>query len=251
MNQPALGKKIVELRKAKGYTQEELVNKCNLNIRTLQRIESGEVEPRSYTVKAIFAALDYEDKTDLTSPETDSDSPSIEKKNILVNNRIYAYVIDLFNFKTNKMKKLTILTTLVLCIIFAGTNFMHAQKQENTNPMLGTWIQCNAQGESMYSNNAAEIKVITPETFTVMVIDKEKKMFMAELLGTYTLDKDTYTETITHSNPQIVGYTGRVNIFKITFKGDLLILEGQNNTYNQTWKRINPEELKVVNSEKK
>jgi len=60
MKQPQLGKKISELRKAKGLTQEELVEKCNLNVRTIQRIESGEVTPRSYTVKALFEALDYQ-----------------------------------------------------------------------------------------------------------------------------------------------------------------------------------------------
>ncbi len=32
MKQPDLGKKIAELRKAKGLTQEELVEKCNLNL---------------------------------------------------------------------------------------------------------------------------------------------------------------------------------------------------------------------------
>jgi transcriptional regulator with XRE-family HTH domain len=59
MNQPELGKKIAELRKAKGLTQEELVSKCKLTVRTLQRIESGVVTPRSYTIKMLFAALDY------------------------------------------------------------------------------------------------------------------------------------------------------------------------------------------------
>lgn len=59
MKQPELGKKISELRKAKGLTQEELVEKCNLNVRTIQRIEAGEVTPRSYTIKALFDALDY------------------------------------------------------------------------------------------------------------------------------------------------------------------------------------------------
>jgi transcriptional regulator with XRE-family HTH domain len=59
MKQPELGKKISELRKAKGLTQEELVEKCNLNVRTIQRIESGEVTPRSYTIKALFEALDF------------------------------------------------------------------------------------------------------------------------------------------------------------------------------------------------
>jgi transcriptional regulator with XRE-family HTH domain len=60
MKQPELGKKISELRKDKGLTQEELVEKCNINVRTLQRIEAGEVTPRSYTVKTILAALEYD-----------------------------------------------------------------------------------------------------------------------------------------------------------------------------------------------
>lgn len=59
VKQPELGKKVSELRKAKGLTQEELVEKCNLNVRTVQRIEAGEVTPRSYTIKALFEALDY------------------------------------------------------------------------------------------------------------------------------------------------------------------------------------------------
>ncbi len=60
MKQPELGKKISEMRKAKGLTQEELVEMCNLNVRTIQRIEAGEVTPRSYTIKALFEALDYQ-----------------------------------------------------------------------------------------------------------------------------------------------------------------------------------------------
>lgn len=59
MNQPELGKKIAALRNEKGLTQEELVAKCNISVRTIQRIESGEVIPRSYTVKSIFNALEF------------------------------------------------------------------------------------------------------------------------------------------------------------------------------------------------
>ena len=57
MKQPELGKRIFELRKEKGLTQEELVEQCNINVRTIQRIEAGEVNPRSYTVKIILEAL--------------------------------------------------------------------------------------------------------------------------------------------------------------------------------------------------
>src|SRR5690606_26231074 len=60
MKQPDLGLKILELRKAKGLTQEELVERCNINVRTIQRIEAGEVTPRSYTIKSIMDALGYD-----------------------------------------------------------------------------------------------------------------------------------------------------------------------------------------------
>ena len=57
MKQPELGRKIFELRKQKGLTQEELVEQCNINVRTIQRIEAGEVMPRSFTLKTILDAL--------------------------------------------------------------------------------------------------------------------------------------------------------------------------------------------------
>jgi len=60
MKQPALGRRISELRTTKGLTQEELVEKCNISVRTIQRIENGEVTPRSYTIKTILEALDYD-----------------------------------------------------------------------------------------------------------------------------------------------------------------------------------------------
>ncbi|MBP8994483.1 MAG: helix-turn-helix transcriptional regulator [Bacteroidales bacterium] len=60
MIQPELGKKIAELRQAKGLTQTELAEMCNLGLRTIQRIESSEVNPRSFTLRVIFASLDYE-----------------------------------------------------------------------------------------------------------------------------------------------------------------------------------------------
>ena len=60
MKQPDLGKKILELRKQKGLTQEELVEICNINVRTIQRIEAGDVTPRSFTVKTILEALEID-----------------------------------------------------------------------------------------------------------------------------------------------------------------------------------------------
>lgn len=52
-----IGSKIKELRLLKGLTQEELADKTGLSVRTIQRIESGEVDPRTYTLNALAEAL--------------------------------------------------------------------------------------------------------------------------------------------------------------------------------------------------
>ncbi len=85
MKQPDLGKKIVELRLAKGLTQEELVTKCNISVRTIQRIECGEVAPRSYTIKTILDALDYDlDKINESHERNFVDSLSDWFRNVML-----------------------------------------------------------------------------------------------------------------------------------------------------------------------
>lgn len=53
-----IGKKILEVRKRKGLTQEELSNLAKINLRTLQRIEKDETEPQGNTIKRICDILD-------------------------------------------------------------------------------------------------------------------------------------------------------------------------------------------------
>ncbi|MBN4070492.1 helix-turn-helix transcriptional regulator [Olleya sp. AH-315-F22] len=57
MYQPKLGKKIVQLRKGLNLTQEELAEKSNLGLRTIQRIESGGVIPRNSTINLLLNSL--------------------------------------------------------------------------------------------------------------------------------------------------------------------------------------------------
>lgn len=60
MNQPDLGLKIAELRQQKGLTQEKLAEYCEVSTRTIQRIESGEVEPRSFTRNSLSNILEFD-----------------------------------------------------------------------------------------------------------------------------------------------------------------------------------------------
>lgn len=63
MQQPELGRRLIALRKQQNLTQEELVEKSHVSVRTIQRIESGEVMPRLSTVKILFEALGVEYET--------------------------------------------------------------------------------------------------------------------------------------------------------------------------------------------
>lgn len=55
-----IGKKISETRKSKGLTQEELAELSKVNLRTIQRIENDESEPRGKTLKLICEVLDID-----------------------------------------------------------------------------------------------------------------------------------------------------------------------------------------------
>ena len=70
MNQPDLGLKVTELRQQKNMTQEKLAERCEVSTRTIQRIESGEVDPRSYTIQCLSEALDFDFGMAHTSSET-------------------------------------------------------------------------------------------------------------------------------------------------------------------------------------
>lgn len=70
MNQPGLGLKVTELRLQKNMTQEQLAEQCEVSTRTIQRIENGEVDPRSYTLQCLSEALDFDFGMDHTSAES-------------------------------------------------------------------------------------------------------------------------------------------------------------------------------------
>ena len=123
MTQPELGKKIAELRKAKGFTQEELVEKSNLSVRTLQRIESGEVAPRTYTIRLIFTALDFDVHENPTQGLSDKKFQFSDRLS-----QFYGFVSEMFNFKTNPMKKITILA-VTLGLVFAGVFILSSESK--------------------------------------------------------------------------------------------------------------------------
>ena len=60
MTKNSLSENLIYQRKLKGLTQEELSYKTSVTVRTIQRIEKGNVQPHMQTVKLLAAGLDVE-----------------------------------------------------------------------------------------------------------------------------------------------------------------------------------------------
>ena len=82
MESNSIAKNLVYQRKSKGYTQEELSEKTQVTVRTIQRIEKGDVNPHLQTIKLLATALELEveDLLPLENPKEEA----IQKKWLLL-----------------------------------------------------------------------------------------------------------------------------------------------------------------------
>jgi transcriptional regulator with XRE-family HTH domain len=76
MENKIVAKKIKELRKRKGFSQEDLSEVSGLSLRTIQRIENGETEPRGDTLIKLAESFSI-------SPDEITDWQIIEDKSII------------------------------------------------------------------------------------------------------------------------------------------------------------------------
>lgn len=89
------GKKIAEIRKQKGFTQEELADRSQITVRTIQRMEAGANTPQSFTLKAIAKALevDYEMLLSREEPAVQPATGDIRHFMILFNISCFSYIV--------------------------------------------------------------------------------------------------------------------------------------------------------------
>ena len=71
--------KIRSLREAKNLTQTELAEKSGLSLRTIQRIEAGNI-PKGFTLKAVAKALEIEPENLFN---TDEENPNIDRVKLI------------------------------------------------------------------------------------------------------------------------------------------------------------------------
>lgn len=103
--QLSIGEQIKIARQQKKLSQVEFASKCNLNIRTIQRIENNEVSPRLYTLRIISEVLNIE---------------LLQKNDIVIENE------QLLKYRTvfAKRKQIRIFTFFVVIFLLAAALFL-------------------------------------------------------------------------------------------------------------------------------
>jgi len=89
MKNKELAQRIKDLRNRKGFSQDELSEKTGLSLRTVQRIENGETEPRGDSLKRLAMAFDV-------SPDEIIDWTVQEDKGFLISLNLSALSFILF-----------------------------------------------------------------------------------------------------------------------------------------------------------
>ncbi|WKK78743.2 helix-turn-helix transcriptional regulator [Marivirga salinae] len=152
MNQPELGKKILELRLNKGLTQGELAEICNLSLRTIQRTESAEVTPRSHTVKVILSNLGFDPNHsfDDASRKYSTSKSRLPKLPSSMQEKL----------RSSTMKKLSVFLVLILLVV---VGYFYTKENERKAQNIEGWVLRGSKPYS-YSIGVDKSEYVTGES---------------------------------------------------------------------------------------
>ncbi|WP_224483413.1 helix-turn-helix domain-containing protein [Robertkochia aurantiaca] len=79
-----LAETIKDRREKIGYTQTELSNETGISLRSIQRIEKGEVLPRPFTIRALQETLNFSDNDLRKKTQQPEVKPANQAKKIIL-----------------------------------------------------------------------------------------------------------------------------------------------------------------------
>lgn len=194
MKQPDLGRKISDLRLSLGLTQKELADKCNFSLRTIQRIEAAEVNPRSFTVKKVFSELNYQDNNLFRIHGKKYRKIAYQLK------LWYPYLIHYFNLKTNTMRKLTLLSAILFAVVLSLTFFPgKLRAQQNLN-------------KTYYSLTNVDASILEKDSIVFYKTQKSKEAARLEFYqdSDFCLFYNMKTDTLSNVNKETGFYTQEI-----------------------------------------
>ncbi|MFB6341534.1 helix-turn-helix domain-containing protein [Saccharicrinis sp. FJH62] len=206
LKQPELGERITELRKTSGLTQEELVERCNISVRTLQRIESGKVNPRPYTIRIILSTLDLDENLLTENRITIINNAKPDKKHGLI--------------KTDRVVVRTSVLLITVALLIASKPFM-SHKTDGRSEIEGYWeFAGNYYGDYFIENGSTRYLKFDDDS-NFISFNRDGSLYNS---GKYFLNKD-HTFTTRHFN--MGGNLGNsANLYNYKIKNDTLRFYG-------------------------
>ncbi len=105
--------------------------------------------------------------------------------------------------------------------------------------MVGTWVLVGKPGKVREApESGGRLKFRTGKHWTMTQSDPKTGLVVMHDGGTYSLEDDTYLETIEYANSSTANDIGRTFVFKVKVEGDLMTQEGVGNPYTEVWKRL-------------
>jgi hypothetical protein len=120
----------------------------------------------------------------------------------------------------------------------ADTEKTSAKELKLHQSLLGAWVLAGSPGRPNEPAADAEMKLWGLGHFVVTKRNAETGEIDYHHLGTYKLDGDQYSETITYAIGATEDLVGQTFNFKIAVNGDTYIQRGLGNPWNQQWKRL-------------
>ena len=108
LNKEEISLLVKQGRIAKGYTQQQVSDLAGISLRSVQRIENGDVLPRMYTLKVLAENLEFTDALNLEKilPATQD------------------HVVEVIQERINKPRQIILSTSIGLSLILAVAAFL-------------------------------------------------------------------------------------------------------------------------------
>jgi beta-lactamase regulating signal transducer with metallopeptidase domain len=118
---------------------------------------------------------------------------------------------------------------------------------ELANELKGAWILVGRPGQvGKAPSSGGRIKFFTGDHWCITQAEPKSGVVLFNHGGTYTVEGNTYHESVDYANASTITHVGNKNDFKITIEGDTLTSTGIGNPWNEVWKRLKPTDAKAL-----
>jgi hypothetical protein len=116
----------------------------------------------------------------------------------------------------------------------------NAEPSKLAKELIGTWILAGTPDKVTEPPKAGgRLKFITGKHWAVTQADADTGKVIFHHGGTYTLDGDTYAETVVYANESTAELIKKTFTFKVKVEGDTYtqVAMGDDNPFTEVWKR--------------